>query len=297
MRNVVAVRTGRGAFTLIELLVVIAIIALLVAILLPSLAAARNQAKAAVCLSNLRSLGLVTQTYLNNYKETLPTRTATTATGGGSVFGAFEPTRVILKTDKRPLEILSCPTDAANARQYVAGEDAGTTTDGLGIGTFYNVPPDYPVRISYAINNMTGIKPTTDAERLIFNPSVAAYKNVNKTLLYADCAWVNARGHDKAVNDAPKLKGRVGNAGAESRMDKLADIPDELGYPDPKYKRHPVGNNVIFMDHHAESITQNALFAPATVLYSWSELWQPAAVWTSTGNALPPPPASGIPKD
>jgi prepilin-type N-terminal cleavage/methylation domain-containing protein/prepilin-type processing-associated H-X9-DG protein len=44
----------RGGFTLIEVLVVVAIIALLVAILLPALQGARNQARSAVCASNLR---------------------------------------------------------------------------------------------------------------------------------------------------------------------------------------------------------------------------------------------------
>jgi prepilin-type N-terminal cleavage/methylation domain-containing protein len=62
----------RSGFTLIEVLVVVAIIALLVAILLPSLARAREQAKQAVCLSNLKQQGVGFGAYAADGAARLP---------------------------------------------------------------------------------------------------------------------------------------------------------------------------------------------------------------------------------
>jgi prepilin-type N-terminal cleavage/methylation domain-containing protein/prepilin-type processing-associated H-X9-DG protein len=59
-----------SAFTLIELLVVIAIIAILAAILFPVFAQAREKARAATCLSNMKQISLGHQMYAQDYDET-----------------------------------------------------------------------------------------------------------------------------------------------------------------------------------------------------------------------------------
>lgn len=59
---------ARG-FTLIELLVVVAIIALLLGILLPSMAAARKSARASICASNIRHLALSNIAYATEHRD------------------------------------------------------------------------------------------------------------------------------------------------------------------------------------------------------------------------------------
>jgi prepilin-type N-terminal cleavage/methylation domain-containing protein len=71
----------RGGFTLIELLVVIAIIGILAASLFPVFARARENARRASCVSNVKQLGVAMQMYVQDYDSMYPPRLPPPAAG------------------------------------------------------------------------------------------------------------------------------------------------------------------------------------------------------------------------
>jgi prepilin-type N-terminal cleavage/methylation domain-containing protein len=259
-----------SAFSLIELLVVMGVIAILLGILLPALSSARASGRGVKCLTNLRQVATMTQAYLDAHDDMYPVRN-NTATGGGSIYNAFLPTRTVMRFDQRPLDVLACPDDVEPVRKYQAGDGTDAYPDSLGIGDLYVLPPDATIRYSYGVNNMTGIVPTTDAEKKLFNNAAGAYPKPAETLMYADSSFFNARAHNVTLNDEPRLKGRVANASAPILMNTLASIPAEYGVPQADLRRHKRGSNIVYMDHHGEIENQKDCFEK--VLYSWTERW------------------------
>lgn len=121
-------------FTLIELLVVIAIIAVLAAILFPVFSRARENARRASCMSNLRQLGLGFAQYTGDYDERLPN--TVDGEGGVALLGAwtfysafpatssaFQPAKGGLYPYVKSEQIYVCPSDSAgqNTGQSYAG--------------------------------------------------------------------------------------------------------------------------------------------------------------------------------
>ncbi|RYX85052.1 DUF1559 domain-containing protein [bacterium] len=85
-------RRSYSGFTLIELLVVIAIIAILAAILFPVFARAREQARRASCISNLKQMGLAIAMYRTDYDSFNPRHRMCPDTPGDAFCAGASPT-------------------------------------------------------------------------------------------------------------------------------------------------------------------------------------------------------------
>ncbi len=106
-------RTRRG-FTLIELLVVIAIIAILAAILFPVFARAREKARQASCLSNVKQIALGMLMYVQDYDETFPLEWTDPA-GEGSSNRYTWPGAIFPYVKNR--QVFDCPSQSLKSRQ------------------------------------------------------------------------------------------------------------------------------------------------------------------------------------
>jgi len=195
-------RRKRTAFTLVELLVVIGIIALLIAILLPALAAARESARTIKCASNLRSIGQAIAGYIaENHGKFPPSNFyyGLNITGGSQLpatptQGYVHWSSLIYGTnfaqgDARFLtpggwEMFQCPSldngGVPPANTYAANSDGLTNEAGAGV-----IDLQAP-RLSYMLNEaltprsifVTGFRASTRPYHFVPAAAVADSSNV-----------------------------------------------------------------------------------------------------------------------
>jgi prepilin-type N-terminal cleavage/methylation domain-containing protein/prepilin-type processing-associated H-X9-DG protein len=143
----------RTGFTLIELLVVIAIIAILAAILFPVFARAREQARKANCLSNLKQVGTAILMYAQDYDE----RVVPVATGtcpGANAFGWADLLFPYVKNTK----VFDCPSATWRTLQNTAVNpprfmrDRGGNPPGVETECVTGTPIPTNVNYNYGVN-------------------------------------------------------------------------------------------------------------------------------------------------
>lgn len=266
-------------FTLIELLFVLVILALLAGLLFPVCYGAREKARQAACVSNMRQIGLAFRLYMQDNDETFPINR--TCVGmplpneafcdeGMHVTGWLDMISSYTRND-----VFKCPSDPTPIVQPEA------------VGYRLSADPAWRTNInrtSYAKNNNIGNVPPPAG----YIVQDAMTENVSTTIMVMEWApnqGGGANGREQVgstfnlyrdVREQPE-DGSQANANANALIDNGGD-PYQRAYVQWRIpsKQHQKGANYVFTDGHARWLLPSAIIG---------QLWFPSRVeYGNTGQ-------------
>ena len=268
--------TKGAAFTLIELLVVVAIIALLMAILLPTLQRAREHAKATVCVSHLKEWGKTFALYVQDNEGRVPRgasrgvwllRGAFTSQGGTN-----EPQ---VGRSIHTEGIACCPlatklAESPGTMIFDAPDYQVKGTPGEVFNAWEIASPGPAFRGSYALNESLfvpemGTESWSANSRRVLETNVFSIRHAARVPMLLDStmpiAWA---GDEKTPPPRDGYRAAVGGMGAFCT------------------KRHDEYVNGLFLDWSVRKIGLKELWT-----LKWHPAWNTAGPWTKAGGVKP----------
>jgi prepilin-type N-terminal cleavage/methylation domain-containing protein/prepilin-type processing-associated H-X9-DG protein len=264
-------RQGR-AFTLIELLVVIAIIAILAAILFPVFAQAKQQAKKASSISNMRQVGIAGMMYLADSDDVLPPLyyyDANNLTLPSTQGFYYWP--VLLLPYTKSEAIFLCPNDR---------DDDPILRDAQGRGRFdpanalhfyiVGANPSYGLNYRYLSRQIMTPDPNGT------NPTPFHYVGVSATALEAPASTVflaEATMKDRARPGGGVITSTIGYSRIEPPSRWTGTPPDARAFGQlwPRFDKNRT--NVVWLDGHVKPRDRRALKGAGATVAEMDRLW------------------------
>lgn len=243
----------RSGFTLIELLIVIAIIAILASILFPVFARARENARRASCVSNLKQIGLGMLQYAQDFDELLPryvVKGPSTLSTGYYASGGNHLWMHTVYPYAKSAQIFNCPS-------------AEYSSSGL---VLFN--GSYQSKISYGYNNYLSVS-TPDSISTGSGLSLAAIPLVAETPMVVDSTYYLAGPDNRCIANSVALSEYCTNTTAGNPYQN----------DDPPQARHLETFAITFVDGHAKALKREAWVTntiPSTANDAVWKKWNPA---------------------